>query len=155
MKFYFRAVIGQLATAIWFLPGFCKWIHALRGVKFSDRRSVFITRDVSIDNKYPELISIGSDVWLTVGVKILSHAEASNFQKKTFGLREKVGAVVIEDGVFIGVNSVVLPGVTLGKGCYIGAGSIVTKSIPAGARAAGNPCVVIKQMSEVDLSATT
>lgn len=52
--------------------------------------------------------------------------------------------VVIEDDVWIGVNSVILPGVTIGKGAVIGAGSVVTKSVPKYAVIAGNPARIIK-----------
>ncbi|MBT3243718.1 MAG: acyltransferase [Bacteroidetes bacterium] len=52
--------------------------------------------------------------------------------------------VIIEDEAHIGANSVVLPGVTIGKRCQIGAGSVVTKDIPAFSVAVGNPARVIK-----------
>ncbi len=52
--------------------------------------------------------------------------------------------VKIEDGVWIGMNSIVLKGVCIGKGSIIGAGSVVTKNIPAKCIAAGVPCKVIK-----------
>jgi len=52
--------------------------------------------------------------------------------------------VVIEDDVWLGLNAVVLKGVTIGKGSIIGANSVVTRSIPAGVIAAGNPCRVVK-----------
>ncbi|MGZ3812155.1 MAG: acyltransferase [Mucilaginibacter sp.] len=54
--------------------------------------------------------------------------------------------VIIEDNVWLGVNSIVLKGVTIGENSVIGANSVVTKSIPANAIAAGNPCKVIKLM---------
>lgn len=54
--------------------------------------------------------------------------------------------VVIEDNVWLGVNSVVLKGVTIGANTVIGANSVVTKSIPANVIAAGNPCKVIRQL---------
>jgi len=52
--------------------------------------------------------------------------------------------VVIGSDVFIGANSIILKGVTLGKGCVIGAGSVVTRSMPDGAVAAGNPAKVLR-----------
>lgn len=54
------------------------------------------------------------------------------------------GGVIIEDNVWVGANCVVLDGVTIGTGCVIGAGSVVTKSIPPYSIAVGNPCKVIK-----------
>ena len=54
---------------------------------------------------------------------------------------------VIEDEAHIGANSVVLAGVTVGKRCQIGAGSVVTKDIPPYSVAVGNPARVIKQFN--------
>ena len=56
-------------------------------------------------------------------------------------------AIVIEDDVLIGTNSIVLKGVTIGARSIIGAGSVVAKDIPADCIAAGNPCKVIKQIN--------
>jgi len=55
--------------------------------------------------------------------------------------------VRIGDNVWLGVNAVVLKGVTIGENSVIGANSVVTKSIPANCMAAGNPCEVIKELS--------
>ncbi len=54
--------------------------------------------------------------------------------------------VVIEDDVFIGMNCLILKGVTVGRGSAVGAGSVVTKDVPAGVVAAGNPARVIRAM---------
>ena len=54
-------------------------------------------------------------------------------------------AVTIEDDVFIGMNCLVLKGVTLGRGSVIGAGSVVAQDVPAGVIAAGNPAKVIRE----------
>lgn len=54
------------------------------------------------------------------------------------------GKIVIEDDVWIGSNAVVLSGVKIGRGCVIGAGSVVTKSMPPYSIVAGNPAQVIK-----------
>lgn len=56
--------------------------------------------------------------------------------------------IVIEDNVWIGANVTVLKGVTIGRNSLIGAGSIVTKDIPANVVAAGNPCIVVKYFDE-------
>jgi acetyltransferase-like isoleucine patch superfamily enzyme len=55
--------------------------------------------------------------------------------------------IIIEDNVWIGINVIVLKGVRIGTNSIIGAGSIVTKSIPANVVAAGNPCKVIKSIT--------
>lgn len=58
--------------------------------------------------------------------------------------------VHIGNDCWFGANVVVCPGVTIGNGCVIGAGSVVVKSIPANSFAAGNPCRVIRELSEAD-----
>lgn len=58
--------------------------------------------------------------------------------------------VVIGDNVWIGGNSVICPGVHIGNNVVIGAGSVVTKDIPEWCIAAGNPCKVIRKITEAD-----
>lgn len=58
----------------------------------------------------------------------------------------KSAPIVIEDDVWVGAHSIILKGVTIGARSIIGAGSVVTKSIPADCVAAGNPCRVIKNL---------
>lgn len=58
--------------------------------------------------------------------------------------------VVIGNGCWICANVTILPGVTIGDNCVIGAGSVVTKPIPANSVAAGNPCRVIRTLGEQD-----
>lgn len=60
----------------------------------------------------------------------------------------KSAPVVIEDDVWIGAHCIILKGVTIGARSVIGAGSVVTKSIPADCVAAGNPCKVIKSLNK-------
>ena len=63
-----------------------------------------------------------------------------------YGIPVKIG-----NDVWVGGNSVILPGVTIGDGTVIGAGSVVTKDIPGGVIAAGNPCRVIRKITDDDL----
>jgi galactoside O-acetyltransferase len=58
--------------------------------------------------------------------------------------------VNICNNVWIGANSVVLPGVTINENTVIGAGSVVTKDIPSNVVAAGNPCRVLREINERD-----
>lgn len=58
--------------------------------------------------------------------------------------------VTIGDNVWLGGNTVVCPGVHIGDNVVIGAGSVVTKDIPAWSIAAGNPCRVIRKITEAD-----
>lgn len=58
----------------------------------------------------------------------------------------QTASVVIEDDVFIGMNCLILKGVRLGQGSVVGAGSVVTGDVPAGAIVAGNPARVIRQV---------
>lgn len=58
--------------------------------------------------------------------------------------------VHIEENVWIGAGVIIVPGVRIGRNAVIGAGSVVTKDIPANVVAAGNPCRVIREISERD-----
>jgi len=63
--------------------------------------------------------------------------------------------IVIEDRVWIGSNVVVLPGVTIGYGSVIGAGSVVTRDIPPLSVAVGVPCRVVRPITDADRTAST
>ena len=56
--------------------------------------------------------------------------------------------VILEDDVLIGANAVVIEGVHIGKGAVVGAGSIVTQDVPAGAVVVGNPARIIKEQKD-------
>ena len=60
--------------------------------------------------------------------------------------------IKIGNNVWIGANAVVLPGVSIGDNTVIGAGSVVTKKIPANVVAVGNPCRVLREINEQDLT---
>lgn len=67
--------------------------------------------------------------------------------RRTTNEGTKSAPIVIEDDVWIGAHTIILKGVTIGARSVIGAGSVVTRSIPADSVAAGNPCRVIKSSS--------
>jgi maltose O-acetyltransferase len=108
------------------------------------KKNVFVGRGVLIDPEYHWLISIGRNSVLTSGVTILAHDGSTS----NLGGYTKVGKVSIGENTFIGVKSIILPGVKIGDNVIIGAGSVVTKDIPNGSIAAGNPASIIGYTSE-------
>jgi acetyltransferase-like isoleucine patch superfamily enzyme len=93
-----------------------------------------------------ERIEIGNNVLIGANCIIVdTDFHPLNPQKRlTDPLDGATAPVTIKDNVFIGMNSIILKGVTLHEGCVIGAGSIVTRDVPAGVIAAGNPARVVK-----------
>lgn len=97
-------------------------------------------------------ISIGNYVKIGANVKIIdTDAHALNYcirRKPKEDMKLKCSApVVIEDDVLIGMDCIILKGVTIGKRSVIGAGSVVTKSIPPDCIACGNPAHVVKMLN--------
>jgi maltose O-acetyltransferase len=95
-------------------------------------------------------ITIGDDCLIgpNVGIYTAGHALdpiRRKVEKKEFGQ-----PVVIGNNVWLGGNSTILPGVTIGDDVVIGAGSVVTKDIPNGVLAYGNPCKVIRKFTQHD-----
>lgn len=107
------------------------------GVRVHGR--VLIQSGVWVDLEWGWLIEIGERVILAPQVMVFAH-DAST--RRALGYT-KVAPVVIGDRVYVGGGSIVLPGVTIGHDAIIGAGSIVTRDIPAEALAAGNPARVL------------
>ena len=91
-------------------------------------------------------ITIGDYVFCGHGVKILT---GYHDYKKKGHLRQRTvlaKPVTIEDGVWLSSYSIILPGVTIGKNAVIGAGSVVTKDVPAGELWAGSPAIFRKKI---------
>ena len=95
-----------------------------------------------IDTLVPNLVEIGDNFISAPGSFILAH-DASLLS--IYGVY-KLERTIIGDNVFLGVNSVVLPGVKIGDNVIVGAGCVVTKDIPNNSLAFGNPCKVIKKI---------
>ncbi|MDR7127775.1 acetyltransferase-like isoleucine patch superfamily enzyme [Algoriphagus sp. 4150] len=96
-------------------------------------------------------IKIGNNVLIGSGVLITDSDSHSILPSKRHDSSYIVSKpIIIEDDVFIGARSIVMKGVTIGGGSVIGAGSVVTKSIPAMHIAAGNPATIIKRIEDPD-----
>ncbi len=112
----------------------------LNGVKVG--RNVFISFGAKIDTQFGE-IEIGDDVHITHGVCILAHDGAIRHTWIAPGV-DAGGRVVVGKGAFVGVNAVILKDVILGEHCVVGAGAIVTKSVPPYSLVCGNPARVVR-----------
>ena len=90
-------------------------------------------------------ITIGKNVGIGPGVKILTsaHSEVGRASPILFSPIE-TAPVVVEDDADLGINSVILPGVTVGRGAIVGAGAVVTHDVPAYAVVAGVPAKVLR-----------
>ena len=91
-----------------------------------------------------EHISIGNNVSIAYNVLIQDSDYHTMYDEKG-NEKPQTLPIVIEDDVWIGANAIILKGVTLGKGCVVAAGSVVTKSAPAHSLIGGNPARIIKQ----------
>ena len=96
----------------------------------------------------PYLVEIGNHVEITNGCRFITHdggvwviRNRENCEKI-----DKFGKITVGNNVFIGVNTIILPGVIIGDNCIIGAGAVVTKSIPANQVWAGVPARYIKTL---------
>ncbi len=116
-------------------PLFCK----LGGVTILNYKKTFIGEDVRLDTNYPQDIIIEEGVRLTSGVKIVTH-----FMNPNTGSYDR-GQVVIKQKAYLGMNTLVVKPVTIGENSIVGAGSIVTKDIPANEVWAGNPARFIRK----------
>lgn len=102
-------------------------------------------------------LTLVDDTWITVGnhvmigpnVSICTAGHPVNPDLRRKGIQFNA-PVTIEDNVWIGASCTILPGVTIGENSVIGAGSVVTKDIPANVVAVGTPCRVLRPIGERD-----
>lgn len=135
LRLYINKVLQFVARKVLLPPNIRVVLQKLRGVKFQDTNDIFIGEDVFIDEVFPELVTIGRNVMIAEGVMIFTHLYDPTCSDHAM----KIKPIRIEDGVFIGARSIVLNGVTLGRGCVIGAASLVTRDVPPYAVMVGNP----------------
>lgn len=94
-------------------------------------------------------VTIGDYVFIAPDCGIYTAGHPINAAQRNAGL-EYAKPVTIGSNVWIGGGVKIVPGVTIGSNVVIGAGSVVTKDIPGGVIAAGNPCRVIREIAEED-----
>lgn len=114
----------------------------LGGVKTVKGCRCFIGHNVTFDAAYPNQIIIGDHVHITAGCVLLTHYldVGKNGIKWLHD-----GNIVLEDGCFLGINTIITKPLTIGRNSVVGAGSVVTKDIPPNEVWAGNPARFIKR----------
>ena len=96
----------------------------------------------------PYLIHIGNHVTITSGVRFITHDGGVWVFREENPDIEVFGPIYIGDNTFIGINTIILPGVRIGNNCVIGAGSVVTKDVPSNTVYAGVPAKMICSIEE-------
>jgi acetyltransferase-like isoleucine patch superfamily enzyme len=91
----------------------------------------------------PFLVEIGDRVTIAVGVQLITHDGAGSLAVDDRGRRYHYAPVRVLDDVFVGLNAIILPGVTIGPCSIVAAGSVVTRPVPPGVVVAGNPARVV------------
>lgn len=114
-------------------------------------RDVYVGDYVRIDLSHADMITIEDHVHIASGTRLLCHQR--NMSDYCVGDDyAKLGYIIkpihLCKGCLVGMNSFIMPGVTIGEGAIVGAGSLVTKDIPAWTVATGRPAKVVKYIPE-------
>ena len=139
-----RAILRQLFGAggesVWMQPPFfCDYGS---NVRLGER--VFFNFNCVLLDVCP--ITIGSFTLFAPAVQVLTAAHPLDPVRRR--AQEFGKPVAIGSDVWVGAGAIILPGVTIGDRAVIGAGSVVTRDVPAEVFAAGNPCRVIREITE-------
>ena len=126
----------------WFSPhkSLRVFFHRLRGVQIG--KNVEIGYFCLIGHVHPQMITIEDNAVITAKVTILEHDNALYYTKRG---NVKYGKVIIGKGAFIGEGSIIMPGVEIGECAIVGALTFVNKNVPANETVAGNPARLLKK----------
>lgn len=94
------------------------------------------------------LVTIGSDSTISSDVLFITHDGGASLAADEAGRRYFLAPIVVGDRSFIGARVILLPGVHVGNDCIVAAGSVVSRSIPDGVIAAGNPARIVGRTAD-------
>lgn len=92
-------------------------------------------------------ITVGADVQIGPNVQLLTPTHALDAERRRAGW-ERADPVTIGDNVWLGGGVIVCPGVTIGENTVVGAGAVVTRDLPPGVLAVGNPARIVRSLEE-------
>lgn len=110
-------------------------------------RNVYFSNGIYIDNN-TSYLEVEDDVLFSPNVSILFHKRDMSFYGKNISMRtvpHLKSKVIIKKGASIGTNVLILPGITIGEGAIVGAGTVVSKDVDDWTVVVGNPMRVIKE----------
>ena len=113
-------------------------------------KECFIGDYVRVDLGHADMITLEDHVSIAAGVRLLCHQRDFSDYKvgdDYMDLGYIVKPIVLKKGCLVGMESFVMPGVTIGEGAVVGAGSLVTKDVPAWSVATGRPAKVVKEIA--------
>lgn len=108
----------------------------------------FIGLQLGTFGSEPYLVRLGNHVTITSGVRFITHDGGVWVFRQKHPDIEILAPIVIGDNVFVGLNTIIMPGVAIGENSVIGAGSVVTRDIPSNSIAVGVPARCIKSTDE-------
>lgn len=117
-------------------------------------KNTFFGDYVRMDTSYADMIYIGDYTHITSGCRLLCHQRDLTgycVGDNAADLGYRTGEIHIGKGVMVGMETLIMPGVTIGDGAIVGAGSIVTKDIPAWTVATGRPARVVKSIPQREI----
>ena len=120
-----------------------------QGIEVGEHTIFYDPNSIQIDRERPWMLKIGDYCKITSGTIILAHDYSRSVLRRVYGdIVGEAGQTTIGNNVFIGMNSIILMGSYIGDNVIIGAGSVVSGSIPSNCVAAGNPCRVIRSLDD-------
>lgn len=124
-----------------------EFYRKVQGVKIG-RHCRIIGKRVSMFGSEPYLVEIGDHVTITEDVKFITHDGGVGVLRDQTPNLNVFGKIIIRDNCFIGVNSVLMPNITIGPNAVVGAGAVVTRDVPPNTVVVGVPAKVIMSTDE-------
>lgn len=150
---FYHALLQSMMDWVIFAPiahrMFRPWLLRRMGAKVG--KGVYIGDNCKFDLNHSDLLTVEDHVHIASGTRLLCHQRnLSHYYKGDdyAKLGYKLAPIVLKKGCLVGMESFVMPGVTIGEGSIVGAGSLISKNIPDWTIAVGRPAKCVKEIPE-------